>query len=41
MTSVAHRLADIEVLDLDGRAISVGTAWSERPALLVFIRHFG
>ena len=41
MTSIADRLAAIELTDDEGRAVKVGSAWSERPALLVFIRHFG
>lgn len=39
--SLAARLATIEVLDEDGNAHQLGSAWAERPALLVFIRHFG
>lgn len=39
--SLAERLAPIEVLDEDGHGHQLGSAWAERPALLVFIRHFG
>ena len=39
--SLADRLKNIQVLDELGRAILVGSAWSERTAVLVFIRHFG
>ena len=38
---LAERLAAIELLDPEGQPVTVGSAWSERPALLVFIRHFG
>jgi len=34
-------LADVEVQELDGKRLRVGTLWSERRALLVFLRHFG
>jgi hypothetical protein len=34
-------LAAIEVMDEEGRAVAVGSAWADQPALLVFIRHFG
>jgi hypothetical protein len=37
----ARRLAAIEILDAEGAAVTVGSAWADRPALLVFIRHFG
>lgn len=39
--SLARRLESIEVLDEDGSTHRLGAAWAERPALLVFIRHFG
>jgi hypothetical protein len=29
------------VLDAEGRERTLGSAWADRPALLVFIRHFG
>ena len=29
------------VLDIEGRERLLGSTWAERPALLVFIRHFG
>ena len=41
MTSIAEALGAIELLDDDGRAVTVSSAWSDKPALLVFIRHFG
>lgn len=39
--SVADRLAPLTVLDLDGRAVPMGTLWKDRPVLLVYIRHYG
>jgi hypothetical protein len=41
MQDVARRLAPIEISDAAGSPVVLGTAWSERPVLLVFIRHFG
>jgi hypothetical protein len=34
-------LAAIEVLDPEGRPQPLGATWRERPAVLVFLRHFG
>jgi hypothetical protein len=34
-------LGDLEVLDGEGRARKLGSLWAERPAALVFVRHFG
>ncbi|MEQ9497744.1 MAG: hypothetical protein RIT81_12820 [Deltaproteobacteria bacterium] len=39
--TVAARLADLEVQDLDGTKIRLATLWEERPVVLAFIRHFG
>jgi hypothetical protein len=41
MKDLARSLAEIELLDADERPVKLGEAWSERPALIVFIRHFG
>lgn len=41
MIDPAQPLESIEIVDADGEPVRVGSAWSERPALLVFIRHFG
>jgi hypothetical protein len=38
---LAESLAEIEVLDPQGRPVRLGDAWRDRPAVLVFIRHFG
>ncbi len=37
----ADDLAKLTVLDAKGEAIELGTLWRERPAVLVFVRHFG
>jgi hypothetical protein len=37
----ANALAEIEVLDPDGRPHALGTLWRRKPVVLVFIRHFG
>jgi hypothetical protein len=34
-------LADLAVYDTDGAKYRLGEAWAERPAVLVFLRHFG
>jgi hypothetical protein len=37
----ARELADIELKDWRGRDVRLGDAWSENPAVLVFLRHYG
>ena len=34
-------LADVEVKDVEHRSIRLGTLWADRPAVLVWVRHFG
>ncbi len=41
MDHVTDELANVHVADLDGRQQRVGDLWKERPALLLFVRHFG
>lgn len=41
MAQVSDALANAQVLDLDGNAHRVGDFWKDRPALLLFVRHFG
>ena len=41
MTSLADRLGTIALLDEEGHPVSLRSAWADRPAILVFIRHFG
>ena len=38
---IAKWLASIELSDPDGAAHRLGEYWSERPVVLVFLRHFG
>lgn len=35
------RLAGIELSTWDGKPVRLGDLWTERPVVLVFIRHFG
>ena len=37
----AGQLATMTVLDEGGAAVALGTLWRDRPAVLVFVRHFG
>ena len=39
--SLADDLAPIAVESPDGGEVLLGTLWAERPAILLFIRHFG
>lgn len=34
-------LDDVTVLDLSGEPAALASLWAERPALLVFLRHYG
>jgi hypothetical protein len=34
-------LAAAEVKDVDGQPVRLGTLWADRPAVLVWVRHFG
>ncbi|MEA2684073.1 MAG: hypothetical protein QOK05_2401 [Chloroflexota bacterium] len=35
------RLGKVEVEELDGSKIALGSLWEDRPAALVFLRHYG
>ena len=37
----ADDLAELTVKDLDGNDVRLGDVWSERPAVLVWLRHYG
>jgi hypothetical protein len=37
----ADALADVVLQDADGEDVRLGDLWSERPAVLVFLRHYG
>jgi peroxiredoxin len=39
--SEASALEDVVLHDPEGHAVRLGDLWSERPAVLVFVRHFG
>lgn len=39
--SLSAALAPIELPDPDGRTVRLGSLWEERPAVLVFLRHYG
>ncbi len=41
MTRIDDALARAEVYDGDGRAVPLQSLWRERPALLLWVRHFG
>ena len=38
---LATRISGIELSDWTGERVRLGTVWKDRPAVLVFIRHFG
>lgn len=37
----ASGLADLVVRDLDGNDVRLGSLWEDRPAVLVWLRHYG
>jgi hypothetical protein len=37
----AEALADLTLPDHDGRPVRLGDLWRERPAALVWLRHYG
>ena len=37
----ADELADIVLQDSNGEEVRLGSLWEERPAVLVFLRHYG
>ena len=37
----ARDLAEVKLLDGEGREVQLGDYWRERPAVLVFLRHYG
>lgn len=39
--TIDPQLAALELRDANDKPWKVGDLWAERPALLVFIRHFG
>jgi hypothetical protein len=41
MLTRADDLAPMTVLDPEGAPVELGSLWRARPAVLVFVRHFG
>lgn len=39
--SVASILAPLSALDERGVSVTLGTLWTDRPAVVAFVRHFG
>ena len=39
--AVGDRAPNPEILDGDGKAISLETLWQKQPVVLSFLRHFG
>jgi len=39
--SFSERLADIVLRDSEGRLVRLGSLWSDRPAVIAFLRHYG
>jgi hypothetical protein len=39
--SALSALAEARVLDLDSHSVRLGDFWADRPAVVVFLRHFG
>ena len=37
----SSRIAPLEVPDVDGKQVRLGSLWAERPAIIVFLRHWG
>ena len=40
-TALAARLAPIVLPDADGQPVRLGSLWSDAPAVVVFLRHYG
>ena len=38
---VASKLSKLQLSDWRGDLVELGPLWSERPVVLVFLRHFG
>ena len=35
------RLAGLTLPDVDGKPVRLGSLWSDAPAVIVFLRHYG
>jgi prostamide/prostaglandin F2alpha synthase len=40
-STLSAALAPISLPDVDGRDVRLGDLWKRRPAVLVFLRHYG
>jgi len=38
---IDQAFADVQVQDVEGQPVRLGSLWEKRPAVLVFVRHFG
>ena len=36
-----RELADVALKDYEGRDVRLGDLWADRPAALIFLRHYG
>jgi hypothetical protein len=39
--TLSKRLADLVLPDADGKEIRLGSLWESKPAVIVFLRHYG
>jgi hypothetical protein len=40
-SSLSASLAPLDLPDTDGRPVRLGSLWAVRPAVVVFLRHYG
>jgi hypothetical protein len=38
---VDQALSDAEVKDVEGNPVRLGSLWADRPAVVIWVRHFG
>jgi prostamide/prostaglandin F2alpha synthase len=41
METLSATLSEISLPDSDGRRVRLGSLWADRPAIVVFLRHYG
>jgi len=39
--ALSESLANVVLPDADGRTVCLGSLWEKRPAVIVFLRHYG
>ena len=39
--TISARLANVELPDVDGKKVRLGSLWAEQPAVIIFLRHWG